>query len=571
MGCGQSVAQPAATGTYQSVGPSSVRSNDPTQSPHSATTQPNHVTLTTAVPSSTTMTSTTNPLALAEHQLSDISSDEDDGSGTWGGSGGARHSLDHGIGAHRTKSSAALLDRDEMSLEADLIFEYDGVVINTRSCNFDARSKMHLSQMQHNSSKSHHDKLGMSGSAGGAGRSGSSAGGGDKFSFGDFKVNIIDEMDSIETKSSPASPTDMEIKEDLQRRRSFKSAVAPESGAAAAGAGAAGAAATAETVVAPTIFVPPPKPYKEVRRFDVTNLLGHASRVKCIAIAPNEREYVSCSNEDASVTLFNFSTGKESAIFTGHQDTVINATFSSDGKYLATTSRDHTMILWDVVTAKQMLTFDHAKVVICCCFSKDSKYVATGCQDKVCRLWETRKGREHLVFAQHEGIIISMSYSPDNAFIVSASADKTLRVWSTANAKCRFTLVGHVGIVLVCHYTSDGKSIISNDEKLLKIWNAADGTCTKTLQVEDLCTRGVPVPSTVKKMTWTLSCPAPGEFSHYLFVACNNRFVYLLDAETGEEVSHVFCKAPVYCLAMGHRHRVSFGDSFGNVYLVTLR
>lgn len=308
--------------------------------------------------------------------------------------------------------------------------------------------------------------------------------------------------------------------------------------------------------------------YAEVKKFAVTNLLGHASRVKCIAIAPGEREFVSCSNEDASVTLSNMQSGKEIGIFTGHQDTVINATFSSDGKYLATTSRDHTMILWDVVTAKQLLTFDHAKVVICCCFSRDSKYVATGCQDKVCRLWETRKGRECLIFAQHEGIIISMAYAPDNSHIVSASADKTLRVWSTTTAKCKFILNGHQGIVLSCHYSNDGKRIISNDEKLLKVWSAVDGSCTLTLVVDDVSSKLKHTPSATKKLTWTLSCAAPGEFTQYLLVACNNRFVYLLDIVTGEEVSSVFCKAPVYCLAAGYKHVVAFGDSFGNIYLI---
>jgi WD40 repeat protein len=325
------------------------------------------------------------------------------------------------------------------------------------------------------------------------------------------------------------------------------------------------------------------EPFVEVKRLITYNLLGHSSRVKCIAIAPGEKEFVSCSNEDASVTLSNLQTGKEMGIFTGHQDTVINAMFSSDGKYLATTSRDHTMILWDVVTAKQLLTFDHAKVVICCCFSRDSKYIATGCQDKVCRLWETRRGREVLFFSQHEGIIINMAYAPDSTHICSASADKTVRMWSTVTGKCKFVLTGHAGIVLSVSYSNDGKSVISNDEKLLKVWNAEEGNCTLTVNVDELHLRlkrtispgtpyiasGTTAPSN-KKLTWTLSCAAPGLFTQYFLVACNNRFLYLMDITTGEEVSNVFCKAPVYCLSSGFKSHVAFGDSFGNIYVVRM-
>lgn len=311
------------------------------------------------------------------------------------------------------------------------------------------------------------------------------------------------------------------------------------------------------------------KNYTRITNFSVRTLIGHSCRVKCIAIAPGEKEYVSCSNEDAVVTLYSLVDGKEIANFPGHRDTVISSAFSPDGKFLATTSRDHTMILWDVVTAKQILTFDHAKVVICCVFSRDSRFVATGCQDKVCRLWETRRGKETVIFSEHDGIIISMAYSPNNQYIASASADRTIRVWSTHNGKSEHVLRGHTGIVLSCSFTNDSKRIISNDEKALKVWSTTTGDCLKTILVEDVA-RGAPIPLGMRKLTWTLSTVAPGLFSRFLIAACNNRFVYVLDVVTGEELASYFCKAPVYCLNTGHQHTVGFGDSFGNVYIATI-
>ena len=119
---------------------------------------------------------------------------------------------------------------------------------------------------------------------------------------------------------------------------------------------------------------PTTKSGHRIANFFVKNLMGHAARVKCLAIAPGEKEFVSCSIEDVSIQLSALKNGKELAIFTAHQDTVIHASFSSDGRYLATTSRDNTMILWDVITSKQLLTFEHSKVVICCCFSRDPWY-----------------------------------------------------------------------------------------------------------------------------------------------------------------------------------------------------
>ncbi|EPY43757.1 hypothetical protein AGDE_00164 [Angomonas deanei] len=311
---------------------------------------------------------------------------------------------------------------------------------------------------------------------------------------------------------------------------------------------------------------------RTLKGFSYSTIVGHPTRVKCIALAPSEKDYASCSNEDASITINNLGLNAEVGIFTGHTDTIISASISPDGKYLATTSKDKTMILWDVVTTKQLLTFSHAKVVICCCFGPDSKYLVSGCQDRVCRLWDTKRGKEWLSYAHHEGIIIAVAYSPDGAYVCSASADKTLRVWSATTAKTRFTLTGHRGIILSCSYTSDGKHIVSNDEGLLRVWSAETGTCTLSLSPHEVM--GAAAQATSKKgpkIGWTLSSAGPGAFTNYIVVAGNNRFVYLLNLTTGEVEAQVYCKASVYCLTVGTDGLAACGDHFGNIYTLQLK
>lgn len=309
-----------------------------------------------------------------------------------------------------------------------------------------------------------------------------------------------------------------------------------------------------------------------IRNYTCTTLRGHASRVKCLSLAPSETEFVSCSNEDASVMLNSFTLGDGVRVFAGHTDTVICTAFSPDGKMLATCSKDRSMMLWDVMLTKVLLTYKHSKVVICCCFSPDSRYLVSGCQDRVCRVWDTRRGKDWLMYTQHEGIIVSMDFSPDSNYICSASADSTLRVWSSTTAKTKLTLTGHKGIILSCNYLSDGTHIVSNDETQVRVWDAEDGSCKLILTPEMLL--GTPTfttPNGEQRAGWTLSTAAPGGFNHYIVVACNNRFVYVIDCRTGEEVLSTFCKAPVYCLSSGWKDVVSFGDSFGNVYMLQLR
>ena len=161
-----------------------------------------------------------------------------------------------------------------------------------------------------------------------------------------------------------------------------------------------------------------------VVNYRVTHLLGHAVRVKCVAIAPDERHILSCSHEDVIVVLSDIETGKEMVSFSGHDDTLTSVAFSQDQKHVATTSRDQNLILWDAITAKVLLQFEHDKVVICCAWSKSGRLIVSGCQDKVCRVWDTKKGKERAAFTEHVAIIISLDFAPDDKHVVSASADK---------------------------------------------------------------------------------------------------------------------------------------------------
>eukprot|EP00796_Vickermania_ingenoplastis_P011237 gene11237-7807_t len=321
----------------------------------------------------------------------------------------------------------------------------------------------------------------------------------------------------------------------------------------------------------PSLVPPPLRAERPIRNFKCASLRGHAARVKCISISPSEKEFVSCSNEDASVRRCSLAVGDDVGIFTAHTETVICTAFSPDGKLLATTSKDRTMQLWDAGATKRLIVYPHPKVVICCCFSPDGRLLVSGCQDRVCRIWDTRRipAKKWLEYSQHEGIVISVAYSPDGNYVCSASADTTLRVWTSTSAKTKFTLKGHCGIILSCNYTTDGACIISNDETQVRVWSTEDGSCQLSLTPEMLL--GSPTfttPYGEQRVGWTLSAAAPGGFTDYILVACNNRFVYVIDRRTGKEVFSMFCKAPVYCLSSGWNELVACGDKFGNIYML---
>ncbi len=72
----------------------------------------------------------------------------------------------------------------------------------------------------------------------------------------------------------------------------------------------------------------------------------------------------------------------------GHSQIVLSVTFSPDGKYLASGSRDNTVKLWSVESQKEVATLQgHTSDVNSVAFSPDGKYLASGSLDKTIKLW----------------------------------------------------------------------------------------------------------------------------------------------------------------------------------------
>ena len=72
----------------------------------------------------------------------------------------------------------------------------------------------------------------------------------------------------------------------------------------------------------------------------------------------------------------------------GHENTVLGAQFSADGKTVVTASWDKTARLWDVASGKELLVLrGHESSVSGAQFSADGKTVVTASGDKTARLW----------------------------------------------------------------------------------------------------------------------------------------------------------------------------------------
>lgn len=161
----------------------------------------------------------------------------------------------------------------------------------------------------------------------------------------------------------------------------------------------------------------------------------------------------------------------------GHASAVYCATFSADGKYIASGSSDHTIRVWDAQTGNPSLTplSMHRGVIFCVAFSNNSSLIASGSADKTILVWNVLTGKIVAGPLQgHADYISSVVFSPDDKKIASASRDKTIRVWDVQTGHLLIgPLEGHTNSVTSVAFSGEGTRIASGSKDMtVRVWDA---------------------------------------------------------------------------------------------------
>ena len=130
-----------------------------------------------------------------------------------------------------------------------------------------------------------------------------------------------------------------------------------------------------------------------------------------------------------------------SETLSGHKRAVISLSVSSDGKTLASGSKDETICLWDIQTRTSLRTL-------------------TG----------------HVpVSGNHECFVNSVDFSPNNKFLASASEDGTIKLWDLSNGALLHSL-DHLVRVNSALFSASSKAIVSQSVNgSINLWDATTG------------------------------------------------------------------------------------------------
>lgn len=190
-----------------------------------------------------------------------------------------------------------------------------------------------------------------------------------------------------------------------------------------------------------------------------------------MAFSPNSKYIATAGSYDRILKVWDLASGRTISSFTAHQLEINSVQYSPNGRYIATSSEDSTIKVWNAYDFSLLYTIKRPKPESKVIFSPDSKFLVAGGKDSLIKFIGIHSGKVLKTLKKHRGTVTSLCFMPsDSDYLFSGGADSVVYKWNlTTNDWDHW--YGAKGRVMDVAVSNNGKylSFVASDT-LIRVW-----------------------------------------------------------------------------------------------------
>jgi WD40 repeat protein len=175
------------------------------------------------------------------------------------------------------------------------------------------------------------------------------------------------------------------------------------------------------------------------------------------------------SGRDTKFSLWEIATGKEIQTVEANSGYLYGAAISPNGKVIATSGRDDTVLLWEVPSLKKVAELKGKKEAAKLEFSSNNKYLLVGTYSQGMVVWEIASGKQIL---NNDGSAPSASFSIDEQSIAFTEASSVMVVNIASGKQTALLERGNPGVRATV-FSPDNQFVLVIQDSNINLWNLA--------------------------------------------------------------------------------------------------